>query len=772
MLISVLSSDLNNHICCQICNNIHFYLSVLFSKRVGNMQEHYFLSFLPPDNDFARGQALCQEMSQDFQSLLKLNPTNFWRTIANNKSLYTSLESFLRNCQRPYDYQQPQSTGVRTMQSLIGKVLARRVFLLLLRIATTAEEGKGAPSREQRLYIIRKSGVLSLPILLDACAVFSTTNADLLSQMIQHLFRSQPVLLQDLFKMGPVIAQNLTEVALRCKEAMDVGTQSAGEGSSSTTSPDMQEHCDVEALLAIRDAVDYMRDTCQTLSSFMEIFPDAAAVLIAAGEDLVDPLASIYDDLLPDILDRVQAIQTRTQANYWVTEVVQLITQKCRHIELVLLLVVGNLIKVGYLADVSHLIQQFEQTNSEAMLLKDPVLRGEALMNCLMNIAQPEISQRDHGTALLMQTVNNRFNIDQLAVEASERGFIYLDIQQLDYLLIILGSTRSLTSLKQDSAAAISSSSKQKKDKKGKLQKPQNEMEQAVINSRIQQIKEIFPDYGEGFLECCLEVYGNDPEQVIDHLLTGNLAGPLKSLDTGLKVKPEKEQFPQLGRRSDNVLVQQGNNNTTGISNKNEQQKKKVSKSVAKALDLQNYADKDEIRKRAEVAVLQWEQEQDQEYDDEYDDTYDDAIDAGLDGAADIQGDQAIQAGRSSNNFSSGDKPKKMWVMDGKIYNYKKAGASEVKYKDDSNKQLAADAAAIDGIMGMGPGGNKEMIARQQAYQKSMNEGESTQQSSSGNVGRGRGGRQIGQRRKDRNKHAIANHHRKEGALRKMGRGM
>jgi hypothetical protein len=55
--------------------------------------------------------------------------------------------------------------------------------------------------------------------------------------------------------------------------------------------------------------------------------------------------------------------------------------------------------------------------------------------------------------------------------------------------------------------------------------------------SRISAIKELFQDYGDGFLAACLSSYGQDPERVINALLEGSLSPQLSSLDPSMPLQ-------------------------------------------------------------------------------------------------------------------------------------------------------------------------------------------------------------------------------------------
>lgn len=53
----------------------------------------------------------------------------------------------------------------------------------------------------------------------------------------------------------------------------------------------------------------------------------------------------------------------------------------------------------------------------------------------------------------------------------------------------------------------------------------------------ISAIKELFPDYGDGFLAECLSAFGQNPERVINALLEGSLPPQLSGLDPSMPLR-------------------------------------------------------------------------------------------------------------------------------------------------------------------------------------------------------------------------------------------
>jgi activating signal cointegrator complex subunit 2 len=135
----------------------------------------------------------------------------------------------------------------------------------------------------------------------------------------------------------------------------------------------------------------------------------------------------------------------------------------------------------------------------------------------------------------------------------------------------------------------------------------------------------------------------------------------------------------------------------------------------------------------------------------------------------------------------------KVWVMDGRVYNYSKPGAVEAADSAEAQAMLAQQAQQAVAIHGLGPGGNRATFQHQQPQREGWerDEGGADQEgggrggpfragTSADDVGRGVGGRgrssgsgggRGGYKHKDQNKAAVANHRRKDRALAKASRG-
>lgn len=259
----------------------------------------------------------------------------------------------------------------------------------------------------------------------------------------------------------------------------------------------------------------------------------------------------------------------------------------------------------------------------------------------------------------------------------------------------------------------------------GKLQ---DDEDTAIIESKISQIKDLFPEYGKGFLVACLEVYNQDPEEVIQRILEGTLHKDLQSLDISLEETPKPKSVPSLtpndkgkGKLLESEPVPQksihhavvrhqaggSSNSSTSVVGR---YTRKTDTDQPDSLILNSRSEKDLARTAALVSQL--------EYEDEYDDSFDDLGmsigDSALEesetqdklnssrGMSFEADDRSLGANASNAKWNSRKKPQ-FYVKDGKNYSYKVEGSIAVS---NYNEASIVNQAQKEIIHGLGRGGN------------------------------------------------------------------
>lgn len=320
---------------------------------------------------------------------------------------------------------------------------------------------------------------------------------------------------------------------------------------------------------------------------------------------------------------------------------------------------------------------------------------------------------------------------------------------------------------------------------------PEKAEEVAVLESKISQIKDLFPDYGKGFLAACLEIYDYNPEQVIQHILEGTLHEDLTSLDSSLEEIHPRKSTPSTNRKDKGkaVLVQ-GTESRGSVPAKSDLKLKGIivenssssSSSVSttpmqgrftrKSDDLVPDAavldsEKEKMRIKSAVLAAENEYENEKEYEDEYDDSFDELGLSIVESS--YEETEKVNSVASSDNSSgsssaarwSSNKKPQFYVKDGKNYSYKVTGSVAV---GNAKEAAIVNQAQKETIHGLGRGGNLPLGAvRELGGNQEEGDDLGTDTADGSGRGRGRGG---GGRRGGRN------HYRKDRAMKKHFAGL
>lgn len=390
---------------------------------------------------------------------------------------------------------------------------------------------------------------------------------------------------------------------------------------------------------------------------------------------------------------------------------------------------------------------------------------------------------------------------------------------------------------------------------------PPPSIDPALQASLVSQVRDLLPDYGEGFVAACLDEMDSDAEVVIAALLEGKYpphlaaelgndgsGGEQAGMDAYQKRREEKvKAFKSKGKeRIDAAMpvVERGGGGgamqpTISTVSKAphptppplppfpQQQPRSVSSfNTALYLDTRDAT----LRSRLLAAADRAQLEENDGYEDEYDDSFDDLVQYGstiddgtgsgeVDGTCTntksgrrkIQQDRqqgsvmnqemaklslasasAAAASSQQQNQQGGRKGGAMpyWVLDGKVYNYAKPGATEVKGGMVSAQQAVHEAEiAAQAIHGRRPserfrnpsggdngGGKEDGGEEEEGGGTGVNDdgggrgGGRGRGRERGGVGGGKDKEWLQHKRKDANKAAVGNHHRKDRALAKMNK--
>ncbi|KAK9270193.1 hypothetical protein L1049_025769 [Liquidambar formosana] len=718
-----------------------------------------FVNYLPQDEAVAAGlgaedggldpvesQRVVDVLNRELSRLLKLSPRDFWREVASDVSLLDFLDSFLQFRSRWYDFPHHGAKGI-VAGVIVGEFeLSRRVFMVLYRISSNRDPGARASdilSPKDYGVLLQEKKLLDLPKLLDICAIYGHQNEDLTRLLVVNAIKSQPRINENLTAVVSHFLSIVHTMHQRCSSSVEALVSSGGsvDHGSSRLHTDFLEVMDFinDAIVSMDAFVSAYKPaavffSCLVEMRFVSIPPHFCVPAVmemknfsAPWQDCMIHCYHLYSEVFESFIlqedDGLQKADTGILSNIAIS--LKMLSMRIVNFG-------WKLLDLCYLSD-----EAFEGSlpfpDSTMMFpakVEDPIIRADILVQTFREISgvlQHVWENQNRGTFL--QDVEKNYKIMSRLENLRSSGWIFMDDEQFQYLSGIMMHSLEATIKEPPHTPTPVTSNKVQMDE-----------DAAIVESKISQIKEIFPDYGKGFVSACLEVYNQNPEEVIQRILEGTLHEDLQSLDTSLeKIPPHK--------------------------------KSKVDLPYSNTLDSRNEKD---LEKTATL-ISQY------EYEDEYDDSFDDlglsVVDSGLE-ESEILGDKiSSNQGKSwgmetessapnASNAKWGSRKKpQFYVKDGRNYSYKVEGSVAVA---NINEASLVNQAQKELIYGLGRGGNLPLgavkkLTDSHEEQEQDDESEVSEAGGRGNPGNSRGrGRRGGGR----------NNYRKDRAMRKHFSGL
>ncbi|KFK44660.1 hypothetical protein AALP_AA1G287200 [Arabis alpina] len=670
-----------------------------------------FVNYLPQDEAVAAGlssddggldpvesQGVVDLLNRELTRLLKLNPREFWREVASDASLHEFLDSFLQFRSRWYDFPFHGVNGI-VAGVVVGELeLCRRVFMVLFRISSNRDPGaRVADSLSQKDHevLLQDKKLLDLPKLLDICAVYGHENEELTKSLIENAVKSQTCIPESLNMMLAHFLGILHTMRHRCTSSLET-----------LSSANSEDHGRRQLHSDLLEVMDFINDGVVSLDAFISAYKPATLILACTVEtsygndELVHSLVRLHDLLLPslhrgfqvlfkdgehdslsDISTSLNMLSTRIQSLCW------------------------KILDICYLSDdlFNHETLTPAVTKMFPSSVEDPMVRADILIQTFREISGVSEQSLDSKNRLL-QKIEKNYRIIGRLKSLQNAGWVSMEDEQLQYLSMIM--LHSADTVSKPLLLTDGGNTKELMDENA-----------VVMQSKISQIKDIFPDYGNGFLAACLEAYNQNPEEVIQRILEGTLHVDLQRLDTSLETMPQPKSAPTLRSKdkgkgklieSDTSIYTEQPINRPSLPASSASsttvgrfvRKPKDDTPDYKILDARKETDKE----RNAALLAQY------EYDDEYDDSFDDLglsfVEPTTEEGEAFGGNRAGSGGGSEPSAApkwGSRKNPQFYVKDGKNYSYKVAGAVAVA---NANEASLINEAEGDKILGLGRGGN------------------------------------------------------------------
>ncbi|XP_042383078.1 activating signal cointegrator 1 complex subunit 2-like [Zingiber officinale] len=746
-----------------------------------------FIAYLPHDEAIACGlsadaggldaiesQMVVDLLNDELSRILKMRPKDFWREVARNDELLEFLDSYLQFRNRWYDFTHRGARGV-VAGVIVGELeLCRRVFMILYRMSSNKDPGahpNDCLSMKEHTALLQEKNLLDLPKLLEICAIYGHENEELTKSLVVNAIKAQPKLLN---KIDEVVSHFLNIVQTmheRCSSSLEVLFSSGGQ----------EIHGCGQLYKDFLEVMDFVNDAIMTLDAFAATYAPASLYFSLlefshGGGDMLKTLARLHDSLLPCLQKSFKIISSSksdmaSNPNDMVTDT--LISQR---------ILSGRIVNFGWkLLDYCYLsdtpIEDNLQTTSKMLPAKveDPVIRGDIIVHTMKEINE-EISynfSENHGNERFLQKLEKEFKILNHINNLQRNGWLYMDEEQFQYLINIASPLNTKSWERESTILTPSIDGKAQTD------------ETVIAESKISQIKDLFPEYGRGFLSACLEVYNQNPEEVIQRILEGTLHEDLLSLDTSLEQIPSRKQASGRNDKGKGLLIDlepKGNiPSSMGPMSMSKVEDGPTSSSFSSSVG--RYTRKTDIDV-ADSAILDYKTTKDAaktaalaaeyEYEDEYDDSFDDlglSIPESVSEEADYltervrpipgmpTGSEIETSSNSNSKWNS--KKTQFYVKDGKNYSYKVSGSVAVLNAQDA---ALVNEAQKEMIHGLGRGGNLPIGAVRRLLDAEEKDNQISDPA--GDSGRGNSSQ------RGRGRRGGGNHHRKDRAIRKHLSGM
>ncbi|KAJ3397722.1 hypothetical protein HDU92_004138 [Lobulomyces angularis] len=525
-------------------------------------------------------------------------------------------------------------------------VLDHLVFRILVRIFEAEKEDncKGLPAafgnkNFKATWLTNIDEFLHLNFLIEFTKIYSNANIEVVCSILKNLFGLKPSILEE--ELSALIRKFNYLIQYLAKKQLKKFTEENGKGKGKGKS---SESCSQKVLseaeeVELKSQIELIIDAVYTLVSFFNSCPKEALIILSSTErEFFNALFQVFDisNFLRNLHDK-----------NLIVNLMDYVLLKIKVLKLLVVEVFKIFVFKGFLDDFMN-SENFDNFDTFFMLMHrilehSEVESGEASkilwdspLAVDFDIKYDLLSQLNE----LLAKVKGHLDVEETRVQ-----FLILSIENL---LEISGNSnvKFLKTKKNRNLVAVENWNNELPPQyvqndvarfNSVNQNNTNPNDQFIHRtSLISQVQDIFPELGEGFIDCCLKEFDDKPEIVIDKILMDDLPMGLKNLDRNTQ------------REINNVIYPPSENNQIILYEEKEVQKQEDYISTRKNIfdgdefDVFNpkgkidatkvifgkksgaVAEKDEdFIKQVKPTILEYSIENDDVYDDEYDDTYD-----------------------------------------------------------------------------------------------------------------------------------------------------
>eukprot|EP01132_Coremiostelium_polycephalum_P002112 gene2112-2601_t len=524
------------------------------------------IGFLPSDNfDRDESQESVFFMNSDLSKLLKWKYNIFWSHVLLNQTLREFIDSFLQYYWRPYH----QSFSIITPPPLgdskdfkeAKQMLMKRVFAVIVRMSMIQEKSGQFIGKDYYIREIYSRNIFSIPKIIDICSLFAPKSKELVVDLVQRLFDNDPRFYQDLNSYVPLISKSILDLNINLVS---------------------NNHIDI---LKIEDSSKYLMDISYSIDCFLKVHPSATHEI---SKSSTSTTTATPESIFKPLKQHILGIFNSVIKHHFTIRMEQ-------H-------------KLSILGPCFICKKQSIQETSNQFVTFLGTIIGYSDFSIDSRSKQFQELYDSTSFPCLLFDYEQIYNISNLIIEFRDVDKS-IDEVRLSYFMNMIGKQlfKSPTATNNTSTSTTTTNSSQKDS-------PAQQFDMV----KISQVQDIFSDYGNYFIHCCLKYYNNNPEQVVNALFDeSNLPTHLKSMDRKLMNDPKSSSSSTT---SNNTSTTTTTTNTTNSS-----QKDSINELVDNVYELSigkktmGNEEKDKLRTSVKSFITNYELM----YEDDYDDSMD-----------------------------------------------------------------------------------------------------------------------------------------------------
>jgi len=613
-------------------------------------------SLLSQDKRLQREEIL-KFQNRDLHKLLTCKNHKFWMLVFRDPSILIFLETYLKNANRPFDthaimndndadvdetlmgsasQDEEEDENELDDMSIIGKLeslMYRRVFMIFWRMVN--DRIKQDSDKHSHGQLMKKNELITVPKLLDICALYGYSNINMTRRLFSRLLIMCPEYLDDVNACFTLMYEPLVSLIEECDRI---------EGGDAKKKS-------IRALFRhLNDSAHYLYDISFTIRSLVDVVPFAsfAFVRLLDSKDILQLLTTLYERTSNSIEGQVDSLMSDL-SKHTNKEDIEFVNRQSEIIRFQLNQIKLNILSIHQTVFTECFIDPFLETtedNDSLTKFYGKYFKSLSINDSTENMDQIQtIYEKSRGGLSVDQLLNSFISLlSKLIVNANSIRNTPILIVDYDKLFQLQQALRDIEDYSENQEIKSSMKSLRAKlaaqaEKCGidNSQQIQEQLDDDEMEALIT-VKEIFPDYGNGFLLMCLDHYQFNTQKMTEAILNEKLPKYLMRMDRQLSHRAQHRRVNVLS------LVKNEPVHPSEISNvQTPTNTDVVSPAVWEEAILFGKSDKVQVyigkkNRRESIDVIDEGLRQriveNYMYDDEYDDSYDNILQLGDDDMA------------------------------------------------------------------------------------------------------------------------------------------